>query len=373
AWEFAETEKYLQAAERLCGPYVWTQYDLLVLPPSFPYGGMENPWTGNLVTNRNFEHFWLNEGFTVFLERKVNDELGSDNPFTKLVVDLKGKHPDDAFSTVFDDFLRSYLNKFAQKSLDTDQFKAYLLNYFKDNEQLKTAVSALAGRVRSAAPVSAEDVRALTPHQMIYLLQMLVDSVPLSVDRLREVGDKYKLNTSKNAEIQYRWLRLCVRSKDTARVDDVLQFVNAQGRMKYVRPLYRDLYAWEEVRARAVDNFLAHERYMMHVSAYTQWATFARTWHVFDCKWQDPYESANVIKKYLMGLHKPIYHPMNDCGDVVRLFIYPDGKIPENILENVSNQIRQLKQVPTRLDHIPEEEVQKFPKVMEYPEDYVLK
>lgn len=48
-----------------------------------------------------------------------------------------------------------------------------------------------------------------------------------------------------------------------------------------------------------------------------QWATFARTWHVFDCKWQDPYESAQIIKKYLMGLHKPIYHPMNDCGDVV--------------------------------------------------------
>lgn len=43
AWEFAETEKYLQAAERLCGPYEWSQYDLLVLPPSFPYGGMENP------------------------------------------------------------------------------------------------------------------------------------------------------------------------------------------------------------------------------------------------------------------------------------------------------------------------------------------
>ncbi|XP_026321001.1 39S ribosomal protein L13, mitochondrial isoform X2 [Hyposmocoma kahamanoa] len=48
-----------------------------------------------------------------------------------------------------------------------------------------------------------------------------------------------------------------------------------------------------------------------------QWATFARTWHVFDCKWQDPYESAPIIKKYLMGMHKPIYHPMNDCGDVV--------------------------------------------------------
>lgn len=50
---------------------------------------------------------------------------------------------------------------------------------------------------------------------------------------------------------------------------------------------------------------------------FQQWATFARTWHIFDCKWQDPYESAGLIKKYLMGLHKPIYHPMNDCGDVV--------------------------------------------------------
>ncbi|KAI8419933.1 hypothetical protein MSG28_008551 [Choristoneura fumiferana] len=115
-------------------------------------------WTGNLVTNRNFEHFWLNEGFTVFLERKVNDDLKPTNPLTRLVVELKGVHPDDAFSTVpyekgslflryledllggpevFDDFLRSYLNKFARKSLDTDQFKAYLLDYFKDNDKLK--------------------------------------------------------------------------------------------------------------------------------------------------------------------------------------------------------------------------------------------
>ncbi|CAH0764240.1 unnamed protein product [Diatraea saccharalis] len=140
-----------------------------------------------------------------------------------------------------------------------------------------------------------------------------------------------------------------------------------------------------------------------------------------------------------MGLHKPIYHPMNDCGDVVvcinsreialrgeewrrrayfhhtgypggaswtlawelhnkdptmiikkavykamqgnlqrrhtmeRLFIYPGEKVPDDVLQNVSNQIRQLRPVPTRLDHIPEEEVQNFPKVMDYPEDYVLK
>lgn len=82
--------------------YVWGRYDILVLPPSFPFGGMENPcltfvtptlltgdkslasviaheathsWTGNLVTNKNFEHFWLNEGFTRFIERKIVGRL----------------------------------------------------------------------------------------------------------------------------------------------------------------------------------------------------------------------------------------------------------------------------------------------------------
>lgn len=98
AFEFSETESMVKAAENLLGKYVWGQYDILVLPPSFPYGGMENPcltfatptllagdkslanviaheiahsWTGNLVTNKDWEHFWLNEGFTVFVERKI--------------------------------------------------------------------------------------------------------------------------------------------------------------------------------------------------------------------------------------------------------------------------------------------------------------
>jgi len=98
AFEFSQTEDFIKAGESLLGPYVWGQYDLLVLPPSFPYGGMENPcltfvtptllagdkslanvvaheiahsWTGNLVTNVNWQHFWLNEGHTVFVERKI--------------------------------------------------------------------------------------------------------------------------------------------------------------------------------------------------------------------------------------------------------------------------------------------------------------
>ena len=89
-------------AEALFGPYEWDRYDMLVLPPSFPYGGMENPrmtfltptllagdrslvdvvvhelahsWTGNLVTNADMEHFWLNEGFTVWAERRLVEAL----------------------------------------------------------------------------------------------------------------------------------------------------------------------------------------------------------------------------------------------------------------------------------------------------------
>ena len=98
AYEFADVEAMLTRAEALFGPYVWERYDMLVLPPSFPYGGMENPrmtfltptvlagdrslvdvvahelahaWTGNLVTNATMEHFWLNEGFTTWAERRI--------------------------------------------------------------------------------------------------------------------------------------------------------------------------------------------------------------------------------------------------------------------------------------------------------------
>jgi len=152
AFEFSETEAFLVAAEEVAGPYVWGRYDLLLLPPSFPYGGMENPcltfvtptllagdrsqahvvaheiahsWSGNLVTNLTWEHFWLNEGFTVFIERKIMnklygkavfdfnaiaglmelqetvDRLGADHPHTVLMPVLEGGvDPDDVFSKV---------------------------------------------------------------------------------------------------------------------------------------------------------------------------------------------------------------------------------------------------------------------------------
>lgn len=195
--EFEEMVEMVTAAEKLYGPYRWGRYDLLVLPPSFPFGGMENPeltfatptilagdrsltslvahelahsWSGNLVTNSTWNDFWLNEGFTVYFERRIMEslygesyadmlsvlgyqdlvkeveELGSESEATRLKLDLKGKDPDDGMNDVayekgyfllllleketgrqnFDNFLKKYFSIHAFKSMTTEQFIEYL-------------------------------------------------------------------------------------------------------------------------------------------------------------------------------------------------------------------------------------------------------
>jgi leukotriene A-4 hydrolase/aminopeptidase len=197
AWEFAGVEEMIVKAEGLFGPYDWDRYDMLVLPPSFPYGGMENPrmtfltptllagdrslvdvvahelahsWTGNLVTNATAEHFWLNEGFTVWAERRILEAIhgeeaatlgwaigqkaledsiarfGADSPLTKLRTHLAGIDPDDAFSSVpyekgarlvvllertvgraaWHAFLADYMKTFRFQSITTEEFFAFL-------------------------------------------------------------------------------------------------------------------------------------------------------------------------------------------------------------------------------------------------------
>src|SRR5204862_1861079 len=197
AWEFAGIEPMIVMAEKLFGKYEWDRYDMIVLPPSFPYGGMENPrmtfltptllagdrslvdvvchelahsWTGNLITNASWEHFWLNEGFTVWAERRILEALhgeaaavlswaigqneleeslarfGPESPLTKLRCDLQGVDPDEAFSSIpyekgarllaliertagraqFDEFVRAYIAKFRFTSITTEQFMDFL-------------------------------------------------------------------------------------------------------------------------------------------------------------------------------------------------------------------------------------------------------
>jgi leukotriene-A4 hydrolase len=149
AYEFAETEQMIQASEKLFGSYRWGRYDLLILPPSFPLGGMENPrlsfitptaiagdrsltaliahelahsWSGNLVTNATWRDLWLNEGFTVYLQGRIVRAVYGDRreemeetqdlavmrkemltqPLADqvLAIDLRGRDPDDVFSQI---------------------------------------------------------------------------------------------------------------------------------------------------------------------------------------------------------------------------------------------------------------------------------
>jgi aminopeptidase N len=180
AWELAETPKMIAAAEKLYGPYKWGRYDILVLPASYPYGGMENPrltfatptilagdrslvslvahelahsWSGNLVTNATWNDFWLNEGFTTYFEGRIMEaiygrpyfdmlavlgrqaledalkELGPASPDTRLRLDLAGRDPDEVTSDVAYEKGALFL-RLLEQSVGREKFDAFLRTYF---------------------------------------------------------------------------------------------------------------------------------------------------------------------------------------------------------------------------------------------------
>jgi len=180
AWEFAELGKMVVAAEKLYGPYRWGRYDVLVLPPSFPYGGMENPnltfltpgviagdrsltsllahelghsWSGNLVTNATWDDIWLNEGFTTYVEHRIGEaifgkkefemqnvitrkelidniaEFGDTNPDTRLKVTLTGRNPDDGLSLI--PYVKGYaFLRVIENAVGREKFDVFIKNYF---------------------------------------------------------------------------------------------------------------------------------------------------------------------------------------------------------------------------------------------------
>ena len=207
--EFAEVDKMIAAAEKLYGPYRWGRYDILVLPPSFPFGGMENPtvtfatptvlagdrslvslvahelahsWSGNLVTNATWDDFWLNEGFTTYIESRIMEELrgkdyadmlrqlgrqdleeavknagGPQSADSRLHLDLAGRDPDDGTSDIayekgsaflqtvesvvgrerLDKFLRGYFDHFAFQPMSSDRMVAYMKQELLTPEEAK--------------------------------------------------------------------------------------------------------------------------------------------------------------------------------------------------------------------------------------------
>ncbi|XP_023696274.1 leukotriene A-4 hydrolase [Paramormyrops kingsleyae] len=366
AYEFAETETMLKTAENLVGPYVWGQYDILLLPPSFPYAGMENPcltyttptllagdrslagviaheishsWTGNLVTIKNWEHFWLNEGHTVYLERMIArcleseqfrqfkaiggwkemqeavNMFGETNPLTNLVPCLNEVDTDQAFSCipyekgfaflyhleellggpeVFMGFIKSYIQLFAYSSISTDEWKDHLYTYFKDKVEILNKVDwngwmhtpgmppvknrydttladvciTLCQRWVQAneadlASFNEADVKNLSSPQLIEFLALLLHEKPIPLSHVKRMQEVYNLNAIKNAEIRFRWLRVCLRAKWEEAVPLAFKMATEQGRLKFTRPLFRELHGFEKFRQETVSVFLKH-RACMH-------------------------------------------------------------------------------------------------------------
>jgi leukotriene-A4 hydrolase len=182
AAELADTEKMVEAAEALFGPYRWGRYDMLVLPPSFPLGGMENPtltfltptfiagdkslvsliahelshsWSGNLATNATWADFWLNEGVTTYAERRIIESLygpkvaaqqvslgidamnkavaengGSGGADTRLHIDLEGRSPDDGLTDIAYEKGAAFL-RMIEAAVGRDRFDPYMRGWFQ--------------------------------------------------------------------------------------------------------------------------------------------------------------------------------------------------------------------------------------------------
>mmetsp|Transcript_18885 Transcript_18885/g.57382 ORF Transcript_18885/g.57382 Transcript_18885/m.57382 type:complete len:653 (-) Transcript_18885:183-2141(-) len=365
AFEFAETEQFLQYAEELTGiDYPWGRYDIVCMPPSFPYGGMENPcltfvtptllagdrslagvvaheishsWTGNLVTNHTWEHFWLNEGWTVWFERKIKArQAGNDlyydfnahveypglrdtvelfveqgrPEFTSMVPLLGAADPDDAFSRIpyekgsallyvlerrvgrdaFMAFAKDYMKEFAGKTIDTQKFHEFFVSKFpavggdfdweawwgpgmppedpKYDDSLVTDALELAdfcltceddaeATAEVADRVEAKWTDWDAAQQQVFLEGLLQSKsgAALKASVTEQLQERLGLAEAQNSEIKSRWCYCCLRAGNTDIVDTAIAMATSVGRMKFVRPLYRELNKVDAARDKAKEAF----------------------------------------------------------------------------------------------------------------------
>ncbi|GFN92857.1 leukotriene a-4 hydrolase homolog [Plakobranchus ocellatus] len=361
-------EEFLQTGENLFGPYVWGRYDILIMPPSFPYGGMENPcltfvtpcivvgdksltdvviheithsWFGNLVTNANWGEFWLNEGFTMFGQRRIEEciynkawmcleahtglallkrhfEEEGDGPLTKLRVSLEsGMDPDDTYNetpyekgymfvcymrhlalregednSVFDDFLKAYVQKFKFQSVVAEDLFDFYLEYFphvkeqslhekQGFEFTKTwllnpgwppytpdlsAGQELTSPVDNLVPFFTSSAQQgtfpaieteWTTYQILHFLDSLAESSPLPAEGVKRLMMEYPfLLSSQNAEIRLRWCEIVIKNDIKTNFNDIRAFLTSQGKQKYTKPLYQHMVKGsEEVRTFACQVF----------------------------------------------------------------------------------------------------------------------
>lgn len=327
--ELDDMEDMMGIAEALYGPYLWKDYSVLVLPPSFPLGGMENPqlsflsptilsgdkslistlahelahsWSGNLVTNATWNDFWLNEGFTVYIESRIMEEikgkayvelvdelayLGLLNTInelpendTHLKLDLGDRNPEDAMTDIayqkgyfflteiennvgrekMDEFLKKYFQNFAFKSITTEDFIAYLQDNLLKVENNSVDIEAWvysSGLPENFSIEKSEKYTAvkailsdwnkgitIDEHKMndwstIEWL-LFLRGLPLSLtdEQLDDLDEKFQLSKSKNSEIQVAWFKVAI-ANNYNKVDPYVEsFLIKVGRNKYLQVLY---------------------------------------------------------------------------------------------------------------------------------------
>jgi hypothetical protein len=295
-------EKMVEAAESLYGPYAWGRYDLIVLPPGFPFGGMENPrltfatptvvtgdrslvalvahelahsWSGNMVTNATWNDFWLNEGFTVYFERRIMEKLygkdyvdmlatleyqellgemkdistGEHPEDTQLKLQLAGRDPDEASTAIayqkgafflnyleekagrerFDAFLKQYFQAHQFGTMTTEEFLDYLKKNLLDKYGIDANVDEWVYQpdLPAAFPVPSSDRFARAEAAAKNVAETLPDTtgwtshewvhfirqLPENVDvaSLEKLDASYGLSKSGNSEILFAWYETAIR------------------------------------------------------------------------------------------------------------------------------------------------------------------
>uniref|UniRef100_A0A672QWK3 Leukotriene A-4 hydrolase n=1 Tax=Sinocyclocheilus grahami TaxID=75366 RepID=A0A672QWK3_SINGR len=249
---------------------------------------ISHSWTGNLVTNRTWEGiFWLNEGHTVYIERMIArsmeseqlrqfkgiggwkelqesvKQFGANNVLTNLVPNLHEVDTDEAFSSVpyekgfallyhleellggpevFMGFVKSYIQLFAYGSVTTEEWKNYLFTYFKD-------------KVRTNALLSNTFTEVVLKCFCLFPLHTALYQEPLPLSHVKKMQEVYQLNGVKNAEVRFRWLRICVKAHWEEAVPLALKMATEQGRMKFTRPLFKEVYNFSKYSDEAVKTF----------------------------------------------------------------------------------------------------------------------
>ncbi|MEX1001992.1 MAG: M1 family metallopeptidase [Crocinitomicaceae bacterium] len=286
-YEFADVEKMMEAAEELYGEYKWGRYDIIVLPPSFPFGGMENPkltfatptilagdrslvsliahelahsWSGNLVTNATWDDFWLNEGFTVYLENRIMEQVygkeyadmlmlieyqglkyetddilrGNYPEDTELKLNLEGRDPDEGMTAIA--YVKGALFlKTLEVEVGRDKFDAFLKQYFKDHE-FKTVTTEMF--------VYYLEENLLEPNQIDFNVNEWVygqgipdNCVAIVSDKFDKVDEKVALITKVNSAEElnipadewstHEWLHFIRHIPEDATVEDMAMLDNA--------------------------------------------------------------------------------------------------------------------------------------------------